>query len=91
MEESKLRSLAKGISWRVIATITTMILVFIFTKSIALSLSVGVFDIIAKLILYYGHERIWLRVPWGKEYSKPATFTHAKKINSQLFLIFKNK
>jgi uncharacterized membrane protein len=57
----------KAISWRVIATMTTMILVYIFTKELFVSISVGVFEVMAKITFYYIHERIWQKADWGKE------------------------
>lgn len=61
------RSILKAISWRVIATATTVTIVFFLTRLLGLELHVslklsgvaGVADIILKLILYYLHERVW--------------------------------
>jgi len=58
---SRKKSVWKAISWRVIATVTTMVLVFISTGEWALMLSVGFFDVLLKLGLYYIHERAWER------------------------------
>jgi len=66
MADKHVRSISKGISWRVIATITTMSLVFVFTGDVSLSLGIGVFDVILKLIFYYIHERAWNMVTWGR-------------------------
>jgi adenylylsulfate kinase len=66
MTEHRTRSIFKAVSWRIFATLTTMIIVFIFTKQWVLSLSVGFFEVISKLFLYYCHERIWNRIYWGK-------------------------
>jgi len=66
MAEYRKRSLVKAISWRVIATLTTMSLVFLFTGELILAMGVGVLDVISKLILYYGHERLWNLIKWGK-------------------------
>ncbi len=66
MNEHRRRSLLKAFSWRAIATTTTIILVFVATREWTLSISVGVFDAIAKLVLYYGHERIWNIFQWGR-------------------------
>ncbi len=64
--ESKKRSIAKTISWRICATFTTMTIVYIFTKEIGLSLGVGVLEVISKMILYYLHERGWGKATWGR-------------------------
>ena len=53
------RSILKALSWRVLASISTMLIVFAFTRKIALSAGVGAVEVIVKLALYYVHERIW--------------------------------
>ncbi len=53
------RSILKALSWRVIATLATMSIVFAFTRKVALSAGVGAVEVVVKLILYYLHERIW--------------------------------
>jgi uncharacterized membrane protein len=61
------RSVFKSISWRVVATLTTMTIVYLFTKEIFLSIGVGVVEVIAKILFYYLHERIWNKIKWGKK------------------------
>jgi adenylylsulfate kinase len=63
--ERKRRSIAKAISWRILATMVTSLVVFIFTKNFTLALSVGLLEMSAKLIIYYFHERFWTNVSWG--------------------------
>ncbi len=53
------RSILKALSWRVIATLATMSIVFAFTREVVLSVGVGAVEVVIKLILYYFHERIW--------------------------------
>ena len=64
--EKHIRSVVKAISWRIIATLSTMLIVFAFTQKVALSLSIGMIEVSVKLILYYLHERVWVGVPFGK-------------------------
>lgn len=66
MQDTRIRSIAKGLSWRVIATLATIGIVFIFTGNITVSLGVGVIEVIAKIIFYYVHERAWNAVAWGR-------------------------
>lgn len=66
MKETRIRSIVKAISWRFIATLTTIIIVFIFTGNIILSVGIGFFELLSKLILYYLHERVWNIINWGK-------------------------
>ena len=61
------RSGAKSVTWRVIATTTTMFIVYFFTGELDLSLGVGVFDVLLKLAFYILHERAWDRVGYGRE------------------------
>ena len=62
---SRSRSLAKTITWRALASSTTMILVYAVTGEITFAVVVGVYEVIAKIIIYYLHERAWAYVRWG--------------------------
>ena len=56
------RALAKTITWRFVATGTTILVAFIFTGSLIISLEIGSVEMILKLFFYYLHERSWDRV-----------------------------
>ena len=64
--ETPIRSMAKAVSWRILATSTTVLLVFAFTGSIDLAFTVGVVEMLAKLLLYFLHERVWNRLSFGR-------------------------
>jgi adenylylsulfate kinase len=64
--ETRTRSLAKAISWRIFATLTTMLLVYAFTGNLAISEGVGITELASKIVIYYVHERIWNALPFGK-------------------------
>lgn len=64
-KETHLRSILKSVSWRILATITTIVLVYLFTKSAELAFSIGAIEIISKMIIFYFHERIWNTFKWG--------------------------
>jgi len=71
--ESPGRTLAKTISWRIVASITTFI-IFYFTagEKIALQVitaAVGI-EVISKMIIYYLHERAWANIHWGRYWYK---------------------
>jgi adenylylsulfate kinase len=66
------RSVAKAVSWRIFGTVVTTALVFVFTRRLVLSLAVGAVEFVAKIVLFWLHERIWDRVAWGKERVAPA-------------------
>ncbi len=65
IKESHLRSILKGISWRIIATTTTIVVTYIVTGKIDTAIKVGALEFIGKIFIYYLHERIWLLVPHG--------------------------
>ena len=64
-EEHK-RSALKAISWRIIATSTTMFLVYIFTGQLELTVGVGIGDAVLKMTFYFLHERVWNRIRFGR-------------------------
>jgi uncharacterized membrane protein len=64
--ESRLRSLLKGISWRIVGTIDTMIISWIVTGNIVFAATIGSVEVITKVILYYFHERAWQMIPRGR-------------------------
>lgn len=66
MKDKHSRTFLKTMSWRVIATTTTMVLVFLFTGSLTLSLGLGAVEVVTKMMFYYLHERAWNSVAWGK-------------------------
>lgn len=59
------RSLAKTITWRILATVTTILLVWLAFGQIDKAVGVGIAEFIIKMIVYYSHERAWARVSWG--------------------------
>ena len=68
-KESHGRSIIKGISWRVIGTLDTMILSFFITGHIHLALKIGFTEVFTKIILYWFHERVWQYYLVGKQQS----------------------
>lgn len=65
--ERKLRSLVKMSTWRVLASLDTMVLAYIFTGNIGTAISIGGLEVITKLVLYFFHERVWLKIKFGLE------------------------
>jgi uncharacterized membrane protein len=63
--ETHKRSIVKTISFRIIATIITFIVVWIFTKDAYISTGVTVLENLIKMIAYYIHERAWIKISWG--------------------------
>lgn len=59
------RHLAKTVSWRIIGTIDTIVLGWLVTGDFKIGLSIGGFELITKMVLYFLHERIWYKIPFG--------------------------
>lgn len=64
---SKKRSLAKSLTWRVIAVISTFAIGYALTGSWSFAASLTVVSNLINFVLYYLHERVWLQVGWGKD------------------------
>ncbi len=64
--ESHKRSVIKAITWRIIAVIITTLTAYFFTREVALSLGIGLVDSVIKMFTYYGHERLWNRIGFGR-------------------------
>ena len=66
-KETNRRLIAKGISWRFVATGTTIIIVYIFFGRLDLAIVAGLLETIAKVALYWVHEKIWQKIKFGKK------------------------
>jgi uncharacterized membrane protein len=60
------RSFAKALSWRATGTVDTMIISFVVTGSVKLAATIGLTEVVTKSLLYYLHERAWLKIPYGR-------------------------
>ena len=61
-DESATRSALKTLSWRLLATVTTVVVIYVLTENGDLAMTVGYMDAILKMGLYYFHERFWNRM-----------------------------
>ena len=59
------RHALKTLTWRVIGTIDTIIIAWLFLDNVGESLNFGLYDTTLKLVLYYVHEKIWYRIDFG--------------------------
>ena len=62
-KESRLRSLLKAFSWRILATVTTAAIAFFVVGEIATAMMIGGIEFFLKFAIYYLHERVWQFVP----------------------------
>ena len=58
---SRKRHAAKALTWRALATTTTVLIAWWVTGDWRLGLEVGGWELSAKLLLYYLHERFWYK------------------------------
>ena len=65
MNETRKRSLAKSISWRVICVIVSILTSFVLIGKWDLAVAIGSLYNLITMILYYFHERGWNRIRWG--------------------------
>lgn len=70
--ESSVRSVVKTLSWRVLATLTTAVLVYAFTGQLKLAALVGGLEVLAKMVLYFVHERAWDKLTYGRHLIQPS-------------------
>ena len=77
-KESHLRSLLKGISWRVVATVDTILVVLFVTCingncSLEDAFSIAFIEFFLKFAVYYIHERIWQNILKNKTVTQKET------------------
>lgn len=65
--EKATRSIVKAISWRIVGTMDTILISWIITGEIKLALSIGLVEVVTKMLLYFFHERVWNLIKWGKQ------------------------
>ena len=69
IEVSKKRHIAKAITWRIIASLTTFLLAMFFfgddPNAKEKATAVAVAESVLKMVLYYFHERAWIHMDFG--------------------------
>jgi len=66
VKETHLRSVVKAISWRLSASLVTLIIVYLVTGKINFALYIGAFEFFFKVLFFYLHERIWGLIHFGR-------------------------
>jgi uncharacterized membrane protein len=64
--EKKSRSILKAITWRMIGTIVLASVSYLITGSLKHMTFITIFFECIQLINYYWHERVWMKVKWGR-------------------------
>ena len=60
-------SILKGITWRLIGTLDTILLSFVFTGHFTTAVKIGGIELFTKILFYYLHERAWIFFHIGKK------------------------
>jgi len=64
--EAHSRSFFKAVSWRILGSIDTFVISFFITHKLVFAASIASVETFTKIALFYGHERAWALVPWGR-------------------------
>jgi uncharacterized membrane protein len=62
---SNKRHILKTFSWRGIGTLDTMLLGWLITGNPYTGLKIGGAEVVTKMVLYFGHEKLWYRINFG--------------------------
>ena len=62
---SNKRHILKTFSWRGIGTVDTIFFGWLITGNPMTGLKIGVIETLSKMLLYYGHEKLWYRINYG--------------------------
>lgn len=64
--EAHSRSFIKAVSWRILGSIDTFVISYFVTGKLVFAASIASVETFTKIALFYGHERAWALVPWGR-------------------------
>jgi len=64
--DSNTRSIAKAVSYRVLGSAATALIIYVLSGKIGMSLGGGALDGILKIGLYFLHERVWNHIDYGR-------------------------
>ena len=73
MKSKARRSLAKTLSWRILATSDTFLISWFITGTISMAGAIAGIEVITKMFLYYMHERGWDKVKFGRSVNEQHT------------------
>lgn len=65
-QDAHKRSLVKAVSWRITGSIDTFLIGWLVTGSPMIAGTISAIEVFTKIFLFYAHERLWLRIQWGR-------------------------
>ena len=82
IRNSNKRHIIKTFTWRIIGTLDTIIFVLLIIGNPLIGLKIGVLETASKMLLYYGHEKLWYKIKYG--------LNHNVKLNRKNKLVNKS-
>ena len=65
ISSSNKRHVLKTFSWRAVGTLDTILLSWFITGNPLTGIKIGTAEVITKMVLYFGHEKLWYRINFG--------------------------
>ena len=65
MADSNKKHIIKTFSWRFFGTIDTVVFSWLITGNPLIGLKIGLFETVSKILLYFGHEKLWYKINYG--------------------------
>ena len=81
--DTKKRSLAKAVSWRLTALIVLSAVSYIFTGDLKQMTEIAVVYTLIQIFLYFIHERAWMFFKWGLVEHPLSEINVAKKLSPE--------
>lgn len=75
------RHIIKTFSWRGIGTLDTIFFGWLITGNPFMSLKIGAFETVSKMLLYFVHEKLWYKINYGLLVRNRTK--HIKKLQAQ--------
>ena len=67
MKVTRSRSFIKALSYRILGTLSSVVVAYVITKNASLSITIAFWETIVKIFIYYAHERGWNYIQWGRK------------------------
>lgn len=89
--ETHARSIVKSIVWRIIGIVLLLIICFFITKDLKEMTIITILFHGIRMVMYYIHERIWLKIKWGR-IKHPLEDIHVKgNLSKEDLIVIKDK
>jgi len=66
MRDTRLRSWIKSVTWRAIGIVLLFVIAWFMTEDVGQTTSITIIFNGIRVVLYYGFERLWERIKWGR-------------------------